>query len=87
MKFNTKAIHGGQHPDQALGCNATHISNNDLCTNKPWTSYGEYEYSRTAKPTRTALENALASIEKRKRTGLFIWVSGNRLFDAGIETR
>jgi cystathionine beta-lyase len=67
MKFNTKAIHGGQHPDPALGCNATHISNNDLCTNKPWTSYGEYEYSRTANPTRTALENALASIENGAR--------------------
>jgi cystathionine beta-lyase len=65
MKFNTKAIHGGQHPDQH--CNATHISNNDLCTNKPWTSYGEYEYSRTANPTRTALENALASIENGAR--------------------
>jgi hypothetical protein len=37
-------------------------------------------------PTRTALENALASIENGARTGLFIWVS-NRLFDAGIETR
>jgi cystathionine beta-lyase len=43
------------------------ISNNDLCTNKPWTSYGEYEYSRTANPTRTALENALASIENGAR--------------------
>jgi hypothetical protein len=37
MKFNTKAIHGGQHPDPSTSCNATHISNNDLCTNKPWT--------------------------------------------------
>jgi O-acetylhomoserine/O-acetylserine sulfhydrylase-like pyridoxal-dependent enzyme len=25
MKFNTKAIHGGQHPDPSTGCNATHI--------------------------------------------------------------
>jgi hypothetical protein len=25
--------------------------------------------------------------EWRKRTGFFIWVSGNRLFDARIETR
>jgi cystathionine beta-lyase len=31
-----------------------------------WTSYGEYEYSRTANPTRTALENAL-SIENGAR--------------------
>jgi hypothetical protein len=32
MKFNTK-VHGGQHPDPSTGCNATHISNNYLCTN------------------------------------------------------
>jgi cystathionine beta-lyase/cystathionine gamma-synthase len=31
------------------------------------TSYGEYEYSRTANPTRTALENAFASIENGAR--------------------
>jgi cystathionine beta-lyase len=66
MKFNTKAIHGGQHPDPSTAVMPP-ISNNDLCTNKPWTSYGEYEYSRTANPTRTALENALASIENGAR--------------------
>jgi cystathionine beta-lyase len=85
MKFNTKAIHGGQHPDPSTGCNATHISNNDLCTNKPWTSYGEYEYSRTANPTRTALENAL-SIENGARGLAF---SSGLAADClmGIETR
>jgi cystathionine beta-lyase len=56
------------------------ISNNDLCTNKPWTSYGEYEYSRTAKPT---TKNALASIENGAR-GLAFSSSG-RLFDAGLK--
>jgi cystathionine beta-lyase len=65
MKFNTKAIHGG-HPDQALG-QCHHISNNDLCTNKPWTSYGEYEYSRTANPHTNSFRNALASIENGAR--------------------
>jgi cystathionine beta-lyase/cystathionine gamma-synthase len=46
--------------------------------------YGEYEY-RTANPTRTALEMHYEYWEWRKRTGLFIWVSGNRLFDAGLK--
>jgi cystathionine beta-lyase/cystathionine gamma-synthase len=52
----------------------------------PGKPIGDYEYSRTANPTR-ALENALASLKMVQEDWLFIWVSGNRLLDARIESR
>jgi cystathionine beta-lyase len=69
MKFNTKAIHGGQHPDPSTAVMPP-ISNNDLCTNKPWTSYGEYEY-RNCKPHTNSFRKCIGEYrEWRKRTGL-----------------
>lgn len=64
MKFNTRAIHGGQkNIDPAYGSVMPPIYQT---TTYSQTSPGEhkgYEYSRSANPTRTALENSLASIE------------------------
>jgi cystathionine beta-lyase len=56
MKFNTKTIHGGQHNDPTT----VHASNfsNYICTNQPGKPIGDYVYSRSANPTRTALEGA-----------------------------
>ncbi|MEG0697381.1 MAG: PLP-dependent aspartate aminotransferase family protein, partial [Algoriella sp.] len=63
MKFNTKAIHGGQHHDPSTGAVMTPIYQTSTFAQRSPGDYKGYEYSRGANPTRSALENALASIE------------------------
>lgn len=63
MQFNTKVIHGGQHHDEATGAVMPPIYNTSTFAQKSPGVHSGYEYSRAANPTRTALENALASIE------------------------
>ena len=63
MKFNTKAIHGGQQHDPSTGAVMTPIYQTSTFAQKYPGDYKGYEYSRGANPTRSALENALASIE------------------------
>lgn len=68
MKFNTKVIHGNQHHDPSTGAVMPPVYNTSTFVQKsPGVPLGEYEYSRAANPTRTALENALASIENGSR--------------------
>jgi cystathionine beta-lyase len=55
MKFNTKAIHGGQHPDPSTGCNATIYQTTTYAQTSPGHPMGEYEYSRTANPNELVL--------------------------------
>lgn len=63
MKFNTKTIHGGQKPDKAYGAVMPPIyQTSTYVQNSPGNHKG-YAYSRSQNPTRSALENALASIE------------------------
>ena len=63
MKFNTKTIHGNQQHDPSTGAVMTPIyQTSTYAQSSPGVHQG-YEYSRGANPTRTALENALASIE------------------------
>ena len=63
MKFNTKLIHAGQEPDIATGAIMTPIyQTSTYVQSKPGKHKG-YEYSRTANPTRTALEKNLAALE------------------------
>ncbi|WP_317125541.1 cystathionine gamma-synthase [Flavobacterium amnicola] len=92
MKFNTKTIHGGQHHDPSTGAVMPPVYQTSTFVQ---TSPGkplnpEYEYSRAANPTRTALENALASIENGARglafsSGLAATDCLLRLFKAGDE--
>ncbi|HLV13651.1 MAG TPA: cystathionine gamma-synthase [Xanthomarina sp.] len=63
MKFNTKTIHGGQKPDAAYGSVMPPIYQTSTYAQSTPGGHKGYEYSRTHNPTRTALENALASIE------------------------
>lgn len=69
MKFNTKTIHGGQHHDPSTGAVMPPVYQTStfaqITPGKPVNP--EYEYSRAANPTRTALELALASIENGSR--------------------
>lgn len=63
MKFNTKTIHGNQHPEPSTGAVMPPVfQTSTYAQSSPGVHQG-YEYSRAANPTRTALENALASIE------------------------
>jgi cystathionine gamma-lyase len=63
MKFNTKTIHGGQIKEKGYGAVMPPIyQTSTYSQTKPGEHQG-YEYSRTHNPTRTALENSLASIE------------------------
>ena len=63
MKFNTKTIHGGQIKEKGYGAVMPPIyQTSTYSQTKPGVHQG-YEYSRTHNPTRTALENSLASIE------------------------
>ncbi len=63
LKFNTKAIHGGQSPDKAYGAVMPPIYQTSTYAQSTPGGHQGYEYSRSANPTRTALENSLASIE------------------------
>ena len=63
LNFNTLAIHGGQEPDPAYGAVMPPVY---LSVTYAQTAPGEhkgYAYSRSANPTRHALESAIASIE------------------------
>ena len=63
--FNTRAIHAGQEPDPATG--AVNVPVHLSTTFKQdgvGGLRGGYEYSRSANPTRTALQEALAALEQ-----------------------
>lgn len=63
-RFGTKAIHAGQSPDPSTGAICTPIYQTSTFVQKsPGVIVGEYDYSRAANPTRTALEANLASLE------------------------
>ena len=62
--FETRAIHAGQKPDPVTGAVMTPVyMTSTYAQNAPGDPIGGYEYSRTHNPTRTALENNLASLE------------------------
>ena len=66
MKFNTKTIHGGQIIDPAYNSVMTPIyQTSTYAQDSPGKNKG-FEYSRTHNPTRTALQNAFASLENAK---------------------
>ena len=67
IKFNTKTIHGGQSPDPAYGAVMPPVYLTSTYAQSTPGGHKGYEYSRTHNPTRTALENALASIEDGAR--------------------
>ncbi|WP_066465846.1 cystathionine gamma-synthase [Sanguibacter suarezii] len=70
--FATRAIHAGQDPDAATGAVVPPIY--QVSTYKQdgvGGLRGGYEYSRSGNPTRTALEEALASVELGSRAFAF----------------
>jgi cystathionine beta-lyase/cystathionine gamma-synthase len=63
MKFATKAIHAGVHPDEATGAIMTPIYQTSTYVQEGVGNHKGYEYSRTLNPTRHALEKNIAAIE------------------------
>jgi cystathionine gamma-lyase len=63
MKFNTKTIHGGQEPDLAYGSVMPPIYQTSTFAQSTLGGHKGFVYSRSANPTRTALEKSFASIE------------------------
>lgn len=63
MKFGTKAIHAGVHPDPSTGAIMTPIFQTSTYVQTSPGDHKGYEYSRTHNPTRTALQNSLAALE------------------------
>jgi len=63
LRFNSKTIHGGQSPDKAYGAVMPPIYQTSTFAQSTPGGHQGFEYSRSANPTRTALENSLASIE------------------------
>ena len=66
MKFGTKAIHAGVHPDPATGAIMTPIyQTSTYVQTSPGQNKG-FEYSRTHNPTRSQLQDALAALDNGK---------------------
>lgn len=62
--LDTLAIHAGQEPDPATGAIMTPIYQTSTYVQSAPGEHKGYEYSRSGNPTRTALEECIAAIEK-----------------------
>jgi len=71
MKFGTKAIHAGVHPDESTGAIMTPIYQTSTYVQDGVGNHKGYEYSRTQNPTRHALEKNIAAIENGKYGACF----------------
>jgi cystathionine gamma-synthase len=63
MDFETRAIHEGQEPDPTTGAITTPIYLTSTYVQEAVGEHKGYDYSRVANPTRTALQQCLASLE------------------------
>ena len=83
MKFNTKVIHAGVHPDPATGAIMTPIYQTSTYVQEEIGVHKGFEYSRTGNPTRAILENNLSALEGGKFGACF--GSGLAAIDAVIK--
>jgi cystathionine gamma-synthase len=64
MEFATRAVHAGLDPDPSFGSVIPAIHQTSTYAQPAVGRYvGDYDYARTANPTRTALEGALGELE------------------------
>ena len=63
MDFETRAIHDGQEPDPATGAVTVPIYQTSTYVQDAVGVHKGYDYSRVANPTRSALQECLASLE------------------------
>ncbi|HEV8104229.1 MAG TPA: cystathionine gamma-synthase [Gaiellaceae bacterium] len=66
MEFETRAIHVGQEPDPTTGAIITPIYQTSTYVQEAVGVHKGYDYARVANPTRSALQEALASLEGAK---------------------
>jgi cystathionine gamma-synthase len=84
--FETRAIHAGQEPDSRTGSVIVPIyaTSTFIQDGVGGVREGGYEYSRSANPTRTALEQALAALEGGRHALAF--ASGMAAADIALRT-
>lgn len=83
MKFNTKAIHAGQHPEETSGAVMPPIfQTSTYAQEAPGVNKG-HEYARVTNPTRTALEKLIAGLEEADECACF--ASGCAAIDAVLK--
>ena len=78
--FETQVIHAGQNPDPTTGAVTTPIYQVSTYAQLSAGVHKGYDYSRTANPTRTALEDCVASLEGGKHG--YAFASGMAAADA-----
>ncbi|UYZ59097.1 cystathionine gamma-synthase [Hymenobacter latericus] len=83
MKFGTKAIHAGVHPDPTTGAIMTPIYQTSTYVQRSPGDHKGFEYSRTHNPTRTQLQDALAALENGKHGLCF--ATGMAAIDAMVK--
>lgn len=83
MKFNTKVIHAGVHPDPSTGAIMTPIYQTSTYVQDGPGNHKGFEYARTQNPTRQALEENLAALENGY--GGICFGSGMAAMDAVIK--
>lgn len=80
MKFNTKAIHAGQHPEETSGAVMPPIFQTSTYQQSAPNVHKGYDYARVGNPTRTALERMIAGLEGADEAACF--ASGVAAMDA-----
>ncbi|NGP75889.1 cystathionine gamma-synthase [Balneolaceae bacterium YR4-1] len=83
MKFNTKAIHSGQHPEETSGAVMPPIFQTSTYVQEAPNVNKGYDYARVGNPTRTALEKLIAGLEDADECACF--ASGCAAMDAFIK--
>ncbi|TWT67647.1 Cystathionine beta-lyase [Posidoniimonas polymericola] len=76
MKFRTRAIHHGQEKDPQTGAVTPPVYFTSTFVQPGAGDWGEYDYSRSGNPTRTALETTAASLEGCGDGGALAFASG-----------
>ncbi len=71
MRFETLAIHSGERPDRAYGAISVPIYQTSTFVFEEVGKTRGYDYSRTANPTRKALEDTIARLERGKAAFAF----------------
>jgi cystathionine beta-lyase/cystathionine gamma-synthase len=83
MKFNTKAIHAGQQPEETSGAVMPPIFQTSTYVQEAPNVHKGYDYARVGNPTRTALEKLIAGLEDADECACF--ASGCAAMDAFIK--
>jgi cystathionine gamma-lyase len=84
MKFNTKAIHAGQQPEETSGAVMPPVFHTSTYKQEAPNVHKGYDYARVGNPTRTALEKLIAGLENTDECACFS--SGVASIDAVMKT-